>query len=55
MSAVAQRQTVALPTLAPFRSTAWTAFGALMLRDLRVLQKTFVEFVKSGAEIYRKQ
>ena len=30
MSAVAQRQSsLALPTVAPYRSTAWTAFGAL--------------------------
>ena len=45
MSAVAQRQTVALPRVAPYRSTPWTAFGALMLRDLTVLRKNFVEFV----------
>ena len=45
MSAVAQRQTVALPKVAPYRSTPWTAFGALMLRDLTVLRKNFVEFV----------
>ena len=45
MSAVAHRPTVALPTVAPYRSTAWIAFGALMLRDLTVLRKNFVEFV----------
>jgi ABC-2 type transport system permease protein len=45
MSAVAQRQTVALPRVAPYRSTAWIAFGALMLRDLTVLRKNLVEFV----------
>ena len=45
MSAVAQRQTVALPTVEPYRSTPWIAFGALMLRDLTVLRKNFVEFV----------
>ncbi len=46
MSAVANRQSsLALPTVAPYRSTPWTAFGALMLRDLTVLRKNFVEFV----------
>jgi hypothetical protein len=45
MSAVAHRQSLALPTVAPYRSTPWTAFGALMLRDLTVLRKNFVEFV----------
>ena len=38
MSTVANRPTVALPTVAPYRSTAWIAFGALMLRDLTVLR-----------------
>ena len=37
MSTVANRPTVALPTVAPYRSTAWIAFGALMLRDLDVV------------------
>ena len=45
MSAVAQQPSVALPTVAPYRSTPWIAFGALMLRDLTVLRKNFVEFV----------
>jgi ABC-2 type transport system permease protein len=42
MSAVAHRQSLALPTVAPYRSTSWTAFGALMLRDLTVLRENFV-------------
>ena len=41
----AYRPSVALPTVEPYRSTPWTAFGALMLRDLTVLRKNFVEFV----------
>ena len=31
MSTVAQRPFLALPTVAPYRSTAWIAFGALSL------------------------
>ncbi len=35
---------VALPQVAPHRSTPAIAFGALLLRDLAVLRKTFLEF-----------
>ena len=45
MSAQIEHTTLTLPTVAPYRSTPWTAFGALLLRDLTVLRKTFIEFV----------
>ena len=36
---------VTLPIVAPFRSTPTIAFGSLMLRDLAVLRKNFIEFI----------
>jgi ABC-2 type transport system permease protein len=45
MSARTTTTSIGLPTVAPFRSTPMIAFGALMLRDLTVLRKNFVEFI----------
>ena len=45
MSAQTEHTALTLPTVTPYRSTPWTAFGALLLRDLTVLRKTFIEFV----------
>jgi ABC-2 type transport system permease protein len=45
MSAQATASSDRLPTVAPFRSTPMIAFGALMLRDLTVLRKNFIEFI----------
>ncbi len=45
MSAQGSDTRVALPSVAPFRSTPLIAFGALLLRDLAVLRKNFIEFV----------
>jgi len=45
MSAQTTSPSDRLPTVAPFRSTPMTAFGALMLRDLTVLRKNFIEFM----------
>jgi len=45
MSAQTTAPSERLPTVAPFRSTPWIAFGALMLRDLTVLRKNFIEFI----------
>ncbi len=45
MNAQAHRASLTLPTVAPYRSTPWTAFGALLLRDLTVLRKNFIEFM----------
>jgi ABC-2 type transport system permease protein len=44
MSATTVDTTTSLPHVGPHRSTPLIAFGSLLLRDLRVLQKTFVEF-----------
>jgi ABC-2 type transport system permease protein len=44
MSASMTDKAVALPQVAPHRSTALTAFGSLLLRDLTVLRKTFITF-----------
>lgn len=44
MSASMTDKAVALPHVAPHRSTALTAFGSLLLRDLTVLRKTFITF-----------
>ena len=45
MSTQTSERGVALPTVEPFHSTPMTAFGALLLRDLAVLRKNFVEFI----------
>jgi ABC-2 type transport system permease protein len=45
MSAKTEHTDLTLPIVARYRSTPWTAFGALLLRDLTVLRKTFIEFV----------
>jgi ABC-2 type transport system permease protein len=45
MSTQTHRPSLTLPTVAPYRSTPWTAFGSLLLRDLTVLRKNFVEFI----------
>ena len=45
MSAESQLRSVTLPVVSPYRSTPWTAFGALLLRDLTVLRKNFIEFI----------
>jgi ABC-2 type transport system permease protein len=44
MSATMTDPAVALPHVAAHRSTPWNAFGALLLRDLGVLRKTFIQF-----------
>jgi len=44
MSATTVATPTSLPHVAPHRSTPLIAFGSLLLRDLRVLQKTFLEF-----------
>jgi ABC-2 type transport system permease protein len=44
VSVQAANPPVALPRVGPHRSTPAIAFGALLLRDLNVLRKTFVEF-----------
>ena len=44
MSATTVATPTPLPHVAPHRSTPLIAFGSLLLRDLRVLQKTFLEF-----------
>jgi ABC-2 type transport system permease protein len=44
MSASMTDKAVALPHVAVHRSTPMTAFGALLLRDLTVLRKTFIQF-----------
>ena len=46
MSAVAQGRAVALPRVAPYRSTAWIAFGALMV-DLCHRQGLDADLAKS--------
>jgi ABC-2 type transport system permease protein len=45
MSTQTSAPPIGLPTVAPFRSTPMIAFGALMLRDLTVLRKNFIEFI----------
>lgn len=45
MSAQTTAPQIGLPTVEPYRSTPMIAFGALMLRDLTVLRKNFLEFV----------
>lgn len=45
MSAQTTSPPIGLPRVAPFRSTPMIAFGALMLRDLTVLRKNFIEFI----------
>jgi ABC-2 type transport system permease protein len=45
MSAQTTAPPIGLPTVEPYRSTPMIAFGALMLRDLTVLRKNFLEFV----------
>ena len=45
MSAQTTAPPIGLPTVAPYRSTPMIAFGALMLRDLTVLRKNFLEFI----------
>ncbi len=45
MSTQTTAPSIGLPTVAPFRSTPMIAFGALMLRDLTVLRKNFIEFI----------
>ena len=44
MSASSTDVAVALPHVAPHRSTPLIAFGSLLLRDLTVLRKTFITF-----------
>ena len=44
MSATTVETSTSLPHVGPHRSTPLIAFGSLLLRDLRVLQKTFIEF-----------
>jgi ABC-2 type transport system permease protein len=41
---LAADRSVALPQVSPHRSTPAIAFGALLLRDMSVLRKTFLEF-----------
>jgi len=45
MSAQTTATPIGLPTVEPYRSTPMIAFGALMLRDLTVLRKNFLEFI----------
>ena len=45
MSAQTTATPIGLPTVEPYRSTPMIAFGALMLRDLTVLRKNFIEFI----------
>ena len=44
MSVTMTDKAVGLPQVAPHRSTPLIAFGALLLRDLAVLRKTFIQF-----------
>jgi ABC-2 type transport system permease protein len=44
MSAITTDAHPSLPHVAPHRSTPLIAFGSLLLRDLTVLRKTFIEF-----------
>jgi ABC-2 type transport system permease protein len=44
MSALTTDASTSLPHVGPHRSTPMIAFGSLLLRDLAVLRKTFIEF-----------